>query len=152
MILEEIKKISTSSISIDQINELKLSIDKCFKSLEDPAKNQIIYKHYLHKGIWIAVILFFAAIFFLWEWLSVINDKKQFEANDIKYRALKLSGDKELAKLLYQTDSFYDANADWMRKYVTQNEHYLIEQAKIPQLTGEKKKSVKDLGNRVQKK
>jgi hypothetical protein len=57
-----------------------------------------------------------------------------------------------LAKLLYQTDSFYDANADWMRKYVTQNEHYLIEQAKIPQLTGEKKKSVKDLGNRVQKK
>jgi hypothetical protein len=151
MILDEINKVFTSSISIDKIDELKLSVDKCCKILEHPATNQITYKHHLHKGIWIAVILFFVATFFLSEWVSSINDKKRFEANDAKYRALKISGDKELTKLLYQTDSFYNANAAWMRKYVLQEEDRLIEQTKISQLASEKKKSEKDLRKTIPK-
>jgi hypothetical protein len=83
--------------------------------------------------------------------MNTVDDKKQFEANDIKYRALKVSRDEELLKLLYQTDSFYNVNADWMRKYVAKEEH-LIEQTKIFELAGEKKKSVKDLRNRAEKK
>ena len=150
--LEEIKKISTSSINIDKIDELKLSMNKCCKTLERPPANQIVCKHYFHKGIWIAVLLFFVSIFFLWEWRDAINDKRRLEANDVKYRALKISGDKELTKLLYQTDSFYDANADWMRKYVSQEEDYLIEQTKISQLAGEKKKSTKDLSKKAENK
>ena len=63
MILNEIKKVSTSPI-IDKIDELKLSVDKCSKILEHRATNQITYKHHLHKGIWIAVILFFVATIF----------------------------------------------------------------------------------------
>jgi hypothetical protein len=149
-ILEEIKKVSVP-LSFDKIDELNLSIDKCCKTLERRSANQIIYKHYLHKGIWIAIILFFVSIFFLWEWMNTVDDKKQFEANDIKYRALKVSRDEELLKLLYQTDSFYNVNADWMRKYVAKEEH-LIEQTKIFELAGEKKKSVKDLRNRAEKK
>jgi hypothetical protein len=151
-ILDEIKKASTSSINIDKIDELKLSIDKCFKTLERPSTNQIIYKHYLHKEIWIAVILFFVSTFFLCEWISTISNKKPFEANDIKYRALKISGDKELLQLLYQIDSFYNANADWMHKYVVQEEDRLIEQERILELAGEKKKNVKNLRNRAEKK
>ena len=130
IILNEIKKVSTASISIDKIDELKLSVDKCSKILEHRATNQITYKHHLHKGIRIAVILFFVATFFLSEWVSSIIDKKQFEANDIKYRALKISGDKDLTKLLHQTDSFYNVHAEWMRKYVAQEEDRLVEKQK----------------------
>ena len=83
-LLGEIKKLSILSMSIDKIDELKLSVDRCSKILEHPPKNQIIYKHYLHKGTWIAVILFFVAAFFLSEWISSLNDKKKFEASDIK--------------------------------------------------------------------
>ena len=68
--------------------------------------------------------------FFLSEWVSSIIDKKQFEANDIKYRALKISGDKDLTKLLHQTDSFYNVHGEWMRKYVTQEEDRLVEKQK----------------------
>jgi len=150
-ILEEIKKVSILSISTNKIDELNLSIDRCCKTLERPSTNQITYKHYLHKGIWIAVTLFFVSTFLLWEWISAINDKKQFEANDIKYRALKVSGDEGLLKLLYQTDSFYNANANWMRNYVAQEEDRLIEQTKKFQLAGEKKKNVKDLRNRAER-
>jgi hypothetical protein len=106
----------------------------------------------LHKGIWIAVILFFVSIFFLLKWITAINDKKRFEANDIKYRALKVSDDKELTKLLYQTDSFYNVNAEWMRKYVTQEEDRLMEQTKMLEFAGEKKKSAKDLRDKNEKK
>jgi hypothetical protein len=151
-ILDEIKKTSTSSINIDKIDELKLSIDKCCKNLERPSTNQTTYRHYLHKGIWVAVILFFISTFFLCEWINVINDKKQFEANDIKYRALKVSGNKELFKILCQTDSFYNVNANWMHQYVAQEEDHLLEQSKMLELAGEKKKNVKNLRNRAEKK
>jgi hypothetical protein len=151
-ILEEIKKVFATSISKDKIDELNLSIDKCCKTLERPSTDKIIYKHYLHKGIWIAVILFFVATFFLWEWMNSLNDKKRFEANDIKYRALKISGDKDLLKLLYQTDTFYNVHTDWMRNYVAQEEDRLMEQTIMLELAGEKKKSIKDLRNRAEKK
>jgi len=151
MILDEIKRVSTSSINSDKIDELKLSMDKCCKTVERASTNQIIYKHYLHKGIWIAIILFFVSIFLLLKWITAINDKRQFEANDIKYRALKVSGDKVLLKLLYQTDSFYNVHADWMRKYVAKEEDRLVEKTKMIELAGEKKKKVKDLRKRVEK-
>jgi|KBSMisStaDraftv2_1062788.scaffolds.fasta_scaffold10062_2 hypothetical protein len=150
--LQEIKKISTSSINIDKIDELKLSIERCSKALEHTSTNQIIYKHYLHKGIGIAATLFFVSTFFLCEWMNTTNEKKQFEANDIKYRALKISGDKTLLNILYQTDSFYNVHADWMRKYVTREEDRLMEQTRMSQLAGEKKTNVKDVRNRAEKK
>jgi len=62
--LQEIKKISTSSINIDKIDELKLSIERCSKALEHTSTNQIIYKHYLHKGIGLQLLCFSFRHFF----------------------------------------------------------------------------------------
>ena len=49
-------------------------------------------------------------------------------------------------------DSFYSVHLDWMCKYVTKEEDRLIEQTKMLELAGEKKKSVKDLRDKSEKK
>ena len=151
-IREEIKKLFAIGLSSDKLNELKVSIDACHKKLDNPFQNRIDHKHHLHKGVWIAFFLFFASIFCLWQWMNTIDDKNQVEANDIKYRALKVTRDKTLLKLLYQTDSIYDLNPKQMEQWVVQEEKRLAEQTKLLQLAGKKEKEVKQLRDRAEKK
>ena len=47
---------------------------------------------------------------FLYGWINCIHAKLQFEANDIKYRFLKVNVNAPLLKLLYQTDSLFNFN------------------------------------------
>jgi len=52
--------------------------------------------------------------------MNTINDKKQFQAKDIKYRSLKVTHDKALLELLYRTDSLYHLNPQNMQQWVVQ--------------------------------
>ena len=151
-VAEEITKIYPTGLSIDKINELKVSVDACYKKLECPIQNRIDHKHHLHRGVWIAFFLFFASIFCLWQWMNTINDKKQFEANDIKYRALKVTADKALIKLLCHTDSLYNLDPTHMEQWVVQEEERLAEQTILLQLAGEKEKEARQLRDRTEKK
>lgn len=83
------------------------SLDNHIFQSQQPLRNNVEHKHHLHKGIWIAVGLFIAAIFFLWEWIDTYQSKKVSEANDIKFRSLKLTGNKSYIKYLYDIDSIY---------------------------------------------
>jgi hypothetical protein len=81
-----------------------------------------------------------------------MREEKQFEVNDIKYRSLKVTGDKALIKVLYHTDSLCNISAEHMKESVVQEEEYLIERTKLLQLTGEKEREAEDLRKRAEKK
>ena len=66
-------------------------------------------------------------------------------ANDIKYRSLKISGNKSVLKLCEYTDSLYRKDGVGFRAGVEQEEQHLIEQANLLRLAGEKEKEAKTL-------
>jgi hypothetical protein len=135
-----------------RMSELELRMEALNKRLQTPLKNQIDHKHHLHKGIWIAIVSIFISTFFFCLWMNSNDQQKQFEANDIKYRALKATHDKALLQLLYQTDSLYNLDPQHMQEWVAQEEDQLNEQTKMFQLADEKKKERKDLRNRAENK
>ncbi len=67
-----------------------------------------------------------------------MQTQKQYEANDMKYRSLKVTGNKSLIQLLYHTDSLYNVKAEAIRKMTVQEELRLAEQAEMLLLAGEK--------------
>ena len=145
----DVKKIIEQFLLIqEKMNELELKMEALEIRLGQPLKNQIDHKNHLHKGIWIAIVLSIVSTFFFYQWMNTNDDKKQFEANDIKYRALKVTGDRALIKLLYHTDSLYNLDAEHMRHWVVQEEERLIEQTKNLKLAGEKKKEAEHLRER----
>ncbi|MDQ6755310.1 MAG: hypothetical protein M3004_00085 [Bacteroidota bacterium] len=79
------------------------------------------------------------------------NEKKAFEANDIKYRFLKANGNTSLLKLLNYTDSLYTLNPEYLAKQVAVKEHSLVEQAQHVPRTMDMKKGAKVLKNKATK-
>ncbi len=73
---------------------------------------RIEHKHYLHKGLLVSLILTLLCLLLTIGWYKSYDSSKQLRANDIKYRALKVVGDKSLLKLLHHTDSLYLLNRD----------------------------------------
>src|SRR3954471_3391652 len=97
---EEIKKMNEHFLlNQNGMSELELRMEALNKRLQTPLKNQIDHKHHLHKGIWIAIVSIFISTFFFCLWMNSNDQQKQFEANDIKYRALKVTHDKALLRL-----------------------------------------------------
>lgn len=124
----------------DKISELIKTVNKHAFQLEKPIKNCVEHRHHLHKGIFITALFLNICIFLAIAWNNALQTQKQYEANDIKYRSLKATGDKGLIKLLYHTDSLYDVNAEAIRKRTIQEEQHLAEQVEMLQLAGKKKK------------
>ena len=113
--------------------------------LNIPVKNQIEHKHHLHKGIWIAAGLFVTCFLLAWGWINAHQEKEQFEANDVKYRSLKISGNKNVLNLCKYTDSLYRKDRVGFSSNVEQEERRLIEQAELLRLAGEREKEAKTL-------
>lgn len=122
-----------------KINELTESIAALNIKLNISLKNQISHTHHLHKAVWICAGLFITSLIFLISWINCSNTKEKFEANDIKYRYLRVNGNTSLVKLLYHTDSLYDLNKDAFCKLVIQHEQQLAKQAELLRLLVEKK-------------
>ena len=73
-------------------------------------------------------------------WINCHNEKKSFEANDIKYRYWKANGNTHLLKIVYYTDSLYNLDKDHFIQQVVRAEQQIVEQEKMHRLAGEKKK------------
>ena len=67
------------------------------------------------------------------------SEKKQFEANDIKYRFWKVNGNASLLKVVYDTDSLYELDKNNFKDQVLEAEHQIKEQVKKYRLADEKK-------------
>jgi hypothetical protein len=121
-ISEELKILSVRTISSERVNELIKSLNACTSKLEGQVQNTIEHRHHLHKGIWIAIVLFIANIFLFTGWINSYNSSMQFRANDYKYRALKTMKDESLKKALYNIDSLYKINPEYFEKKVIEKE------------------------------
>ncbi|MGI8634432.1 MAG: hypothetical protein ACR2KZ_03415 [Segetibacter sp.] len=135
---------SYARTSNNRTDELWLRIDVYANKLAEPVKSNVTHQHQLHKGFWISVGLSVAVIMLLMGWISSCNSKKKCEANDIKYRAIKVTAGKELSKAFYKMDSLYDANPEAVRKQTIQQENRIAEQIKLLCLAGEKEKEAKE--------
>lgn len=151
-LLKEVKELQSEvaklpfqfKVSDEKMTKLLEKIAALNSTLDQPMENQINHRHHLHKGVWVAVGLFLVSLLFLFGWINTSNTKEQFEANDIKYRFLKANGNSHLIELLYHADSLYNLEKEYFTKQVVLKEQKLAEQAKLLQLTGEKKKKQKN--------
>jgi len=132
----------------EKISELLKGIASLNFKLDTPKREYIKHSHHLHKGVWIAIGFFIISLLILYGWINCIDTKKSFEANDIKYRFLKVNNSPTLLKLLFQTDSLYNINKDSFAKLVVAKEQILVEQAEQFRLAGEKKKVAGGLRNK----
>jgi hypothetical protein len=108
--------------------------------LTHPEQNQVKHIHHFHKHIWISLSLFIILLLCAYGWMNCHIEKKQFEANDMKYRFWKANGNASLLKIIYRTDSLYNLDKDGFTNEVLRAEHEIAEQEKMNRLAGEKKK------------
>ncbi|WP_018615293.1 hypothetical protein [Segetibacter koreensis] len=132
-------------ISNERANEILLRLDSSLSKKDAPIKTEVTYHLHLHKSLWLALALFISSVLLLMGWINTCNDKKQSEANDIKYRALKITAGKNLSRIFYYMDSSYNFNPDSVKITTIQQEDRIAEQFKLLRLAGEKEREAEEL-------
>ena len=89
--------------------------------------------------------LFVTCFLVAWGWLNAHQEKEQFEANDMKYQSLKISGNAGLVKYCDINDSLYQKDPVGFSNNVEQEENRLTRQAELLRLAGEREKEAKTL-------
>ena len=140
---ELIKIISTLNANNEKIKGLSQDIRALKVNSGNPEQNQVKHVHHFHKHVWLSVSLFTISLLLAYGWVNCSNEKKSFEANDMKYRYWKANGNASLLKIIYYTDSLYNLDKDHFINEVCQAERKIEEQNKVQRLAGEKKKSKK---------
>ncbi|MEO7120020.1 MAG: hypothetical protein ABIY62_02930 [Ginsengibacter sp.] len=95
--------------------------------------------HHFHDRIWVTVSIYLISLLLAYGWINCHNEKKAFEANDLKYRYWKVNGNKSLLRISYYTDSLYNLDKDNFEKEVLTLEKKVAEQEKMFRVGGEKK-------------
>ena len=137
--------------SEEKMNGLMKSISALNFKLSSPLENNIKHFHHFHKGLLVALAFFVLSAVFLYGWIRCSNVKEQFEANDMKYRFLKINGNSSLLKITHDTDSLYNANTIDFTSKVVQAEQHLAEQVEMLRLAGEKEKEARELLKKARK-
>ncbi len=146
LLRKEITNLPTQlQLDTGKLNEVVSAINKLQLQLNFPLKNQVEHRHHLHKGIWVAAGLFVTCFLLAWGWLNAHQENKKFEANDMKYRSLIISGNKNVLNLCKYTDSLYQKDRVGFSNDVEQEERRLIKQAELLRLAGEREKEAKTL-------
>lgn len=141
----EIMKLSLErKTNTDRVTDLSNQINTLRSNSIDPEQNQVNHIHHFHKHIWISLSLFIISLFLAYGWINCHIEKKQFEANDIKYRFWKANGNTSLLKIIYGTDSLYNLDKDGFTNEVLRAEHEIAEQEKMHRLASEKKNNERD--------
>jgi len=122
----------------DCVNNLSNQINILRLNFAHPEQNQVKHIHHFHKHIWISLSLFIVSLLFAYGWMNCHSEKKQFEANDIKYRFWKANGNTNLLKIIYKTDSLYNLDKTNFAKEVLRQERQITDEEKKHRLAGEK--------------
>ncbi|MEO8172581.1 MAG: hypothetical protein ABI581_05845 [Sediminibacterium sp.] len=128
-----------SSLVGTMFTELNQNLVKLQQQLLIPRDYKIEHKHHFHKGVWLNVGLSVIVLLLVWGWMDSYASKKKFEENSIKYRFLKVLGNKSVLKLCAQTDSLYNRGEDQFSDLVDQAEQRRFSTADSIRLAGEKK-------------
>ena len=95
----------------EKMNGLMKSISALNFKLSIPMETNIKHSHHFHKGLLVALAFFVLSGVFLYGWIRCSNVKEQFEANDMKYRFLKMNSNESLLKITHETDSLDAASS-----------------------------------------
>lgn len=147
----DLKKLPAQILpSTAKLGELSVGIDNLSRQLRVPLQNRIEHTHELHKGVLISLSLFLLSVALFWALINSYQNNKQYKANDLKYRYLKVTNTTGIIKLCNITDSLYQKNEDSFRTGVEQEEQRLIQQAEDLRLAGEKEREAKSLKSRAE--
>jgi hypothetical protein len=141
----EIKQCATDLKNLNTKLELLIRQQNDISKSVEARRDHIIHQHPLHKGLWVSLALSFLVIVLIIASINLRSSLAVHEANDIKYRLLKVKADTALLRTLYKTDSLYLVNADAFRMHTVQEEKRLAERARLFRLAGEKEKEAKQL-------
>jgi hypothetical protein len=141
-----IEGLSTEVNNFSKKMEVQMLRFDAFTRISDKHRqDQTIHHHRLHKGLWVSVGLFILVGLLAVSLFNSRTDLKRYEANDIKYRLLKVKADTVVLRRLYKTDSIYNENPDAVKKATIQEELRIAERARLFQLASEKEKEAKAL-------
>ena len=142
---ELIKYNSALQANNENINGLSEDIRALKVNSCNPTQNHIKHVHHFHKQVWLSVSLLIISLLLAYGWVNCSNEKKSFEANDMKYRYWKANGNTNLLKIIYYTDSIYNLDKENFKNAVIRAEHQIAEQEKMHQLAGEKENQPKKI-------
>jgi hypothetical protein len=128
-----------------RIEALSLKVTTLPKSLDEKRQDHTIHHHHIHKGLWISIGLFLILTIVIAGLIITWNNLKAYEANDIKYRRLKVNADTALFRMLYRTDSLFTIDPEEFRKHTIEEENRIAERARLFRLAGEKEREAKEL-------
>jgi hypothetical protein len=112
-------------------NNYKLNkLTQNFSALDNSKQNRVKHIHHFHDRLWLTVSIYLISLLFAYGWINCHNEKKAFEANDLKYRYWKVNPNKSLLKASYYTDSLYNLDKDGFEKKVLSRERRLLTRSK----------------------
>jgi hypothetical protein len=121
--VRDLKAVSNGQNAImEKLQVFFTSLEIAVALLRRPVKSQVYHHHHVPKIIWIAAGLFLALCLVCSGWYMTARDSGQYQANDIKYRQLKLEADSAFHQYLVQLDSIYLTDPDKMRNNVIEQE------------------------------
>jgi hypothetical protein len=121
--VKSIKEIAESiSFPIQEMRELSKAIIEVRDQLNRPVTSTVQHHHYIPKIIWLCIVLFVSLAVVCTGWYMTANTLTEYNANDTKYRYLKLNSNKSLLDLLYRTDSLFRADAGLRDSVIQQEE------------------------------
>lgn len=145
--LTEVKvAITAIKFPTKQMEDLSGNLVTSVALLKQPVESKVLHHHHVPKLIWISAGLFIVLCLALCGWYNTGQKLDQYQANDFKYRYLKLSNIPALHQLLVITDSLYQTNPEF-GKAVLHGEDSVRNQ--IQQLVNAKEHEVNDLKRKL---
>jgi hypothetical protein len=132
-----------------RIEALSLKVTTLPKNLDEKRQDNTIHHHHIHKGLWVSIGLFVILTIVIASLINTRNNLKAYEANDIKYRRLKVKADTALLKRLYRTDSLFTIDPEAFRQYTIDEENWIDERARLFRLAGEKEREAEELRSKA---
>jgi len=137
--LAEIKKNNQEQAAVSRKQTAMMEqLDVFFKKLgiaidilKSPVTSTIQHHHHFPKVAWITAGLFLALCLVCSGWYVTTRTAEQYQANDIKYRNLKLMVDSASLGRLYKLDSLYLADPEKMQKDVKEQERLKQERLEL---------------------
>jgi hypothetical protein len=145
--LTEIKvAITAIKFPTTQMDELSGNLATSVTLLKQPIENKVVHRHHIPKLLWASAALFLVLCLACSGWYNTAQKLDIHQANDFKYRYLKLKNDPALHRILILTDSLYQNQPDF-GKAVLQGEDSV--RNLIQNLVDAKEQEVKELQKKM---
>jgi hypothetical protein len=150
--LEELRSaVRKISFPEKEMWELSARLDTSIELLKHPVEQKTIHHHYVPKVTWLAAGFFLLLCLLSMGWYNTYNKLDLYEANDTKYRYLKLEAGPGLLKRMTFIDSLCRANSE-MREFVIAKEEQNQRDFEVMRKAEHMENGVKKLKKKVSKK